>query len=216
MAALAAPRGTGIAIDAIVGALTRHWAAMKPCSCNRANPPVFSRTHADAPRVFSSQTAIWCRIGRRGNISPRSTGLGLMMYGQMTAGSWIYIGSQGIVQGTYETFVEMGRQHFGGNLAGKWILTGWPRRHGRRAATGRHACRRQHDRRRSPGKPDRKATGRPAMWTSVPTSIDEAHSPSLPQSHRSGQTPVSVGLLGNAAEIFPGNAGARHQARCRD
>ena len=45
-----------------------------------------------------------------------------MMYGQMTAGSWIYIGSQGIVQGTYETFVEMGRQHFGGNLKGKWVL----------------------------------------------------------------------------------------------
>src|SRR3546814_1450393 len=48
---------------------------------------------------------------------------GLMMYGQMTAGSWIYIGSQGIVQGTYETFVEMGRQHYGGDLKGKWILT---------------------------------------------------------------------------------------------
>ena len=46
-----------------------------------------------------------------------------MMYGQMTAGSWIYIGSQGIVQGTYETFVEMGRQHYGGDLAGRWILT---------------------------------------------------------------------------------------------
>ncbi len=49
---------------------------------------------------------------------------GLAMYGQMTAGSWIYIGAQGIVQGTYETFVEMGRQHFGGSLKGKWILTG--------------------------------------------------------------------------------------------
>src|SRR5207302_10545711 len=48
---------------------------------------------------------------------------GLMMFGQMTAGSWIYIGSQGIVQGSYETFVEMGRQHYGGRLAGKWILT---------------------------------------------------------------------------------------------
>src|SRR3546814_6357777 len=48
---------------------------------------------------------------------------GLMMYGQMTAGSWIYIGSQGIVQGTYETFVEMGRQHYDGNLKGRWILT---------------------------------------------------------------------------------------------
>src|SRR5215203_3552522 len=51
-------------------------------------------------------------------------GKGLMMYGQMTAGSWIYIGSQGIIQGTYETFAEVGRQHFGGSLAGRWILTG--------------------------------------------------------------------------------------------
>ena len=49
---------------------------------------------------------------------------GLMMYGQMTAGSWIYIGAQGIVQGTYETFVEAGRQHYGGNLKGRWVLTG--------------------------------------------------------------------------------------------
>src|SRR6266702_4528521 len=49
--------------------------------------------------------------------------LRMMMYGQMTAGSWIYIGSQGIVQGTYETFVEVGRRHYGGSLAGKWILT---------------------------------------------------------------------------------------------
>ena len=47
-----------------------------------------------------------------------------MMYGQMTAGSWIYIGSQGIVQGTYETFIEAGRRHYGGDLSGKWILTG--------------------------------------------------------------------------------------------
>src|SRR5919106_1775759 len=50
--------------------------------------------------------------------------IGLMMYGQMTAGSWIYIGSQGIIQGTYETFVEAGRQHYGGDLRGRWILTG--------------------------------------------------------------------------------------------
>ena len=48
---------------------------------------------------------------------------GLMMYGQMTAGSWIYIGAQGIVQGTYETFAELGRQHYGGDLGGRWILT---------------------------------------------------------------------------------------------
>jgi hypothetical protein len=62
---------------------------------------------------------------------------GLMMYGQMTAGSWIYIGTQGIVQGTYETFAEAGRQHYDGDLTGKWILTGGAWRHGRRAAAGR-------------------------------------------------------------------------------
>jgi urocanate hydratase len=60
-----------------------------------------------------------------------------MMYGQMTAGSWIYIGTQGIVQGTYETFRRGGPPAFGGDLKGKWILTGWPWRHGRRAAAGR-------------------------------------------------------------------------------
>ena len=70
------------------------------------------------------------------------------MYGQMTAGSWIYIGTQGIVQGTYETFVEAGRQHYGGNLKGKWILTARSRRHGRRAAAGRRHGRRLLPRRR--------------------------------------------------------------------
>jgi urocanate hydratase len=60
---------------------------------------------------------------------------GLAMYGQMTAGSWIYIGSQGIVQGTYETFVEAGRQHYNGSLRGRWVLTAvWG--HGRRSAAG--------------------------------------------------------------------------------
>ena len=59
------------------------------------------------------------------------------MYGQMTAGSWIYIGTQGIVQGTFETFAEAGRQHYDGDLTGKWILTAWPRRDGRGAAAGR-------------------------------------------------------------------------------
>ena len=67
---------------------------------------------------------------------------GLMMYGQMTAGSWIYIGSQGIVQGTFETFVEAGRQHYGNDLAGQVDPHRRPRRHGRRAAAGRHAGRR--------------------------------------------------------------------------
>jgi urocanate hydratase len=74
-------------------------------------------------RGCSSPIPISCRIGPPGNIFNELDRKGLAMYGQMTAGSWIYIGSQGIVQGTYETFAEMGRRHFGGKLAGKWILT---------------------------------------------------------------------------------------------
>jgi len=81
------------------------------------------KTHADAPRVLIANSNLvphWANWDHFNALDKA----GLMMYGQMTAGSWIYIGSQGIVQGTYETFVEAGRQHFGGDLTGKWILTG--------------------------------------------------------------------------------------------
>ncbi|MGB3747676.1 MAG: urocanate hydratase [Rhodanobacter sp.] len=80
------------------------------------------RTHADAPRVLIANSNLvphWATWEHFNELDKK----GLMMYGQMTAGSWIYIGSQGIIQGTYETFVEMGRQHYGGNLKGKWLLT---------------------------------------------------------------------------------------------
>ncbi|MDQ7997160.1 MAG: urocanate hydratase [Luteibacter sp.] len=79
-------------------------------------------SHPDAPRVLlanSNLVPAWADWEHFNELDRK----GLMMYGQMTAGSWIYIGSQGIVQGTYETFVEMGRQHYGGSLAGRWILT---------------------------------------------------------------------------------------------
>src|SRR5689334_8101031 len=79
-------------------------------------------THADAPRVLLANSNLvphWATWEHFNELDRK----GLMMYGQMTAGSWIYIGSQGIVQGTYETFVEAGRQHFGGSMKGKWILT---------------------------------------------------------------------------------------------
>lgn len=79
-------------------------------------------THADAPRVLIANSNLvphWATWEHFNELDKK----GLMMYGQMTAGSWIYIGSQGIVQGTYETFVEMGRQHYNGSLKGKWILT---------------------------------------------------------------------------------------------
>ncbi|MCX7370837.1 MAG: urocanate hydratase, partial [Alphaproteobacteria bacterium] len=80
-------------------------------------------THADAPRVLIANSNLvpnWASWEHFDKLDR----LGLMMYGQMTAGSWIYIGTQGIVQGTYETFVEAGRQHFKGDLTGRWILTG--------------------------------------------------------------------------------------------
>ncbi|HET8899546.1 MAG TPA: urocanate hydratase [Rhodanobacteraceae bacterium] len=80
------------------------------------------KTHADAPRVLIANSNLvphWATWEHFHELDKK----GLMMYGQMTAGSWIYIGSQGIVQGTYETFVEMGRQSYGGKLKGRWILT---------------------------------------------------------------------------------------------
>ena len=80
------------------------------------------RTHRDAPRVLLANSNLvphWATWEHFHELDRK----GLAMYGQMTAGSWIYIGSQGIVQGTYETFVEMGRQHYGGDLSGRWLLT---------------------------------------------------------------------------------------------
>ncbi|MDQ2893077.1 MAG: urocanate hydratase [Pseudomonadota bacterium] len=80
------------------------------------------KTHVDAPRVLIANSNLVPRWASWEHFNELDRA-GLMMYGQMTAGSWIYIGSQGIVQGTYETFVEIGRQHFGGDLAGRWILS---------------------------------------------------------------------------------------------
>jgi urocanate hydratase len=80
------------------------------------------RTHADAPRVLLANSNLVPKWATWEHFNELDRA-GLMMYGQMTAGSWIYIGSQGIVQGTYETFVEAGRQHHGGDWTGRWILT---------------------------------------------------------------------------------------------
>ncbi len=134
---------------------------------------------------------------------------GLMMYGQMTAGSWIYIGSQGIVQGTYETFVEAGRQHFNGDLSGKWILTGGLGGMGGvqpLAATMAGAamlgieC--------QPSRIEKRiATGYLDKWTK---SLDEALA-MIAEACAKKQA-ISVGLLGNAAEIFRSWRGARKRA----
>jgi len=91
--------------------------------CVQSGKPVgVFRTHLDAPRVLIANSNLvphWATLDYFNELDRK----GLMMYGQMTAGSWIYIGSQGIVQGTYETFAEVGRRHYGGDVSGKWILT---------------------------------------------------------------------------------------------
>ena len=157
------------------------------------------RTHADAPRVLIANSnlvphwATWDKF----NALDRE---GLMMFGQMTAGSWIYIGSQGIVQGTYETFAEMGRRHFGGNLRGRWILTaGLGGMGGAQplAATMAGAsmlaieCREERIRKRlDTGYLDRRAA-----------SLDAALA-LLDAAKRDGRA-ISIGLCANAAEVVP-------------
>ena len=107
--------------DAIVASL-KTLGSDETLLVQSGKPVGVFRTHADAPRVLIANSNLvphWATWDHFNALDKK----GLMMYGQMTAGSWIYIGTQGIVQGTYETFVEAGRQHYGGNLKGKWILT---------------------------------------------------------------------------------------------
>ncbi len=107
--------------DAIVAAL-RQLEADETLLIQSGKPVGVFRTHADAPRVLLANSNLvpkWATWEHFNELDRK----GLMMFGQMTAGSWIYIGSQGIVQGTFETFAEAGRQHYGGSLAGRWILT---------------------------------------------------------------------------------------------
>ncbi|KAF0228305.1 MAG: urocanate [Beijerinckiaceae bacterium] len=107
--------------DRIVSTL-RRLEADETLLVQSGKPVGVFKTHPDAPRVLIANSNLvphWATWDHFNELDRK----GLMMYGQMTAGSWIYIGSQGIVQGTYETFVEMGRQHYGGDLSGRWILT---------------------------------------------------------------------------------------------
>src|ERR1700677_4889166 len=109
------------AFDRIVAALKR-LGDDETLLIQSGKPVGVFRTHADAPRVLIANSNLvphWANWEHFSLLDRK----GLMMYGQMTAGSWIYIGSQGIIQGTYETFVELGRQHYGGDLKGKWVLT---------------------------------------------------------------------------------------------
>ena len=154
------------------------------------------RTHADAPRVLIANSNLvphWATWEHFNELDRK----GLMMYGQMTAGSWIYIGSQGIVQGTYETFAEAGRQHYGGDWKGKWILT---------AGLGGMG-----------GAQPLAATMAGASMLAIecdPTRIEmrlktgylDKKASSIEEAMKilgSSSVPVSVGLQGNAAELLP-------------
>ena len=154
------------------------------------------RTHKDAPRVLIANSNLvpkWADWDHFHELDRK----GLMMYGQMTAGSWIYIGSQGIVQGTYETFVEMGRQHHRGDLTGKWILTaglgGMGGAQPLAATMAGASCLAVEC---QPSRIEmRLRTGYIDRQTD---SLDEAL-----EIVSTSKTPVSVGLLGNAADILP-------------
>lgn len=157
------------------------------------------RTHADAPRVLIANSNLvpkWANWDHFNELDKK----GLMMYGQMTAGSWIYIGSQGIVQGTYETFVSMARKHFDGDLTGKWVLTaGLGGMGGAQPLAAKMAgasmigveCRESRiDMRLRTGYVDHKAT-----------TLDEALE-IINEATEKGEA-TTVGLLGNAAYIYP-------------
>ena len=184
--------------DAIVECL-RELGEEETLLVQSGKPVGVFRTHADAPRVLianSNLVPAWANWKHFRELDRK----GLMMFGQMTAGSWIYIGSQGIVQGTYETFAEMGRQHYGGDLSGRWILTaglggmgGAQPLAATMAGASMLAIECQADRiekRIETGYLDTK-TG----------DVDEALA--LIEKSVADRKPLSVGLLGNAAEILP-------------
>ena len=157
------------------------------------------KTHSDAPRVLianSNLVPAWANWEHFNELDRK----GLMMFGQMTAGSWIYIASQGIIQGTYETFVEMGRQHYNGDLKGKWILSaGLGGMGGAQALAATMAgasiivveCQESRlDFRLRTGYVDKKATNLDSALTMLNDAVSKGEA-------------VSIGLLGNAAELLP-------------
>ncbi len=186
------------AFDRIIACL-RRLAPDETLLIQSGKPVGIFRTHEDAPRVLIANSNLvphWATWEHFFELDRR----GLMMYGQMTAGSWIYIGSQGIVQGTYETFVEVGRRHYGGSLRGRWILTaGLGGMGGAQplAATMAGACMLAVE--CQPSRIDmRLRTGYLDRHTSDP---DEALR-WVREACAEGKT-LSVGLLGNAAEVYP-------------
>jgi urocanate hydratase len=183
------------AYDKIVETL-RRLDADQTLLVQSGKPVGVFRTHPDAPRVLIANSNLvphWATWEHFHELDRK----GLAMYGQMTAGSWIYIGTQGIVQGTYETFVEAGRQHYGGDLSGRWILTaglgGMGGAQPLAATMAGASCLAIEC------QPSRiKMRLRTRYLDRAANSIDEAL-----EIIRTSDKPVSVGLLGNAAEILP-------------
>src|SRR5881275_1082492 len=168
--------------------------------CVQSGKPVgVFRTHADAPRVLIANSNLvphWATLDHFNELDRK----GLMMYGQMTAGSWIYIGSQGIVQGTYETFAEMGRRHYGGSLAGRWILTaGLGGMGGAQplAATMNGAVFLGVD--VDPARIEKRLKS--GYCDKIARSLDEALK--LIEQARQDRQALSVGLVGNCADVLP-------------
>ncbi len=162
-------------------------------------PVAIVKTHADAPRVLIANSNLvphWANWDHFNELDKK----GLAMYGQMTAGSWIYIGTQGIVQGTFETFAEAGRKHYGGNLKGKWILTGGLGGMGGAqplAAVMAGACCLAVE-----CNPDSIDFRLRTRYVDEKTdSLDEALA-MIGRWTKAGEA-KSVGLLGNAADVFP-------------
>ena len=157
------------------------------------------RTHADAPRVLIANSNLvphWATWEHFNELDRK----GLMMYGQMTAGSWIYIGSQGIVQGTYETFAEAGRQHFGGDLAGRWILTaGLGGMGGAQPLAGVFAGASVLAVECQPSRIEKRLETR--YLDHRADDLDSALA--MVRAACAERRAISVGLLGNAAEVFP-------------
>ena len=181
--------------DRIVDAL-RRLDADQTLLVQSGKPVGVFRTHPDAPRVLIANSNLvphWATWEHFNELDRK----GLAMYGQMTAGSWIYIGTQGIVQGTYETFVEAGRQHYGGDLSGKWVLTaglgGMGGAQPLAATMAGASCLAVEC---QPSRIEMRLKTR--YLDRAANSIDEAL-----EIIRTSDKPVSVGLLGNAAEILP-------------
>jgi urocanate hydratase len=184
--------------DRIVAAL-RRLEGDETLLVQSGKPVGVFKTHADAPRVLIANSNIvphWASWDHFNELDRK----GLMMYGQMTAGSWIYIGSQGIVQGTYETFAEVGRRHYGGDLSGKWILTaGLGGMGGAQPLAATMAGASMLAIECQPSRIEMRLRTR--YLDRQAGSLDEA----LAVIERScrDKKPLSVGVVGNAAEIFP-------------